>query len=117
MNSKVKGDRGEKRAARFLQESGYLILSRNYRTRSGEIDIIAFFEQQIVFVEVKSWNRNSIADLEYSIDRRKQRRLLQTAKHFMAMHPEYQAERIRFDIVFLHGDMREITHIQDAFGG
>ena len=51
-----KGAAGEVLAARFLRNRGYDILTANYRTRLGEIDIIAADKQYIAFVEVKTRN-------------------------------------------------------------
>ena len=55
-----KGAAGEVLAARFLRERGYDILTANYRTRLGEIDIIAADKQYIAFVEVKTRNDAAI---------------------------------------------------------
>ena len=48
------GEKGESLAARFLKKNGYKILEQNYRTKLGEIDIIATERKTIVFVEVKT---------------------------------------------------------------
>ena len=53
MRNKIEGDMGETRAAKFLREKGYRILQTNYKTKFGEIDIIAQDKNVIVFVEVK----------------------------------------------------------------
>jgi putative endonuclease len=48
---KTLGREGEERAARFLAKKGYKILERNYSTRSGEIDLVALHNREVVFVE------------------------------------------------------------------
>lgn len=48
------GLEGEERAVEYLKSLGYTVISRNFRVRSGEIDIIACNDEEIVFVEVKS---------------------------------------------------------------
>ncbi len=52
-STKQIGDRGEKLAAMYLENRGYMILERNYRFERAEVDIVAFKEHEIVFVEVK----------------------------------------------------------------
>lgn len=54
MDNKLSGDKGEDLACKYLQKCGYKILERNYRIRGGEIDIITFDRDTVVFVEVKA---------------------------------------------------------------
>jgi putative endonuclease len=77
------------------------ILASNFRSPAGEVDLIAQDRDTIVFVEVKTWNSRSIADLEYGIDRKKQRRIIETAKYFLAGHRKYNEMAVRFDVVFV----------------
>ena len=53
-NRRTIGDRGEAAAIRFLEKKGYRILDKNYRCKSGEIDIVARDKDNIAFVEVKT---------------------------------------------------------------
>ncbi len=53
-DNKITGNRGEKMAAEYLQQKGYKIIGRNYRTKWGEIDIIAEIGNTVAFVEVKT---------------------------------------------------------------
>ncbi|MDR1177955.1 MAG: YraN family protein [Spirochaetaceae bacterium] len=109
----AKGRAGEERAECFLREKGMRILARNYRTRTGEIDIIALDGETVVFAEVKTWSALDFADLEQSIDRKKQKRIIETAKYFLASHREYNGMDVRFDVLFL--DILDIKHIESAF--
>lgn len=107
------GRRGEDEAARFLEASGLRILARNFRTRRGEVDIIARDGDTIVFVEVKAWSRYGIQDLELAVGSRKIARIVETAKIFLAHHREYNSMAIRFDLVFIGSG--GIQHLASAF--
>jgi putative endonuclease len=112
-----KGVEGESRAAAFLASAGWTIMERNYRTRTGEIDIIAGRGDEVAFVEVKSWGSLPPAELEHSIDARKQRRIAGAAREFLARQPRLSDRRLRFDVIFLGRERAEIRHIEHAFSG
>jgi putative endonuclease len=113
MHNAAKGRDGEERAARALEAKGLRILTRNFRARTGEIDIIALEGDTIVFVEVKAWSSYGYGDLRYGVDQKKQRRVIETAKYFLSVHREYNCMAVRFDVVF--AGPRSITHIAAAF--
>jgi putative endonuclease len=103
VHSAGKGKAGEQYAARALEQAGMRILASNFRSPRGEVDLIVRDRDTIVFVEVKTWNSRGIADLEYGISREKQRRIIETAKYFLAVHRKYNEMAIRFDVVFIGG--------------
>jgi putative endonuclease len=107
------GKRGEDRAAELLEAAGMSIVARNFRSREGEIDIIAREGETIVFVEVKTWSRYGIEELRYGLDPKKQRRIIETAKYFLTVHREYNGMAVRFDVVFVGKE--GITHLVSAF--
>ncbi|MDR2109730.1 MAG: YraN family protein [Spirochaetaceae bacterium] len=107
------GKRGEDRAAALLEAAGLSVITRNFRSRQGEIDIIAREGETIVFTEVKSWSRYGIEELRYSINLKKQRRIIETAKYFLAVHREYNGMAVRFDVVFVGKE--GATHLVSAF--
>lgn len=114
-NKKI-GNEGEDRAASFLASIGYTILYRNWRTRRGEVDIIASMSDVLVFIEVKTWPRGDFFSLAEAVDEVKQKRIIETAKCFMLEHRQYNNCFIRFDIVAI--DMpgqAEVYHIENAF--
>ena len=118
MNNVNRGKEGEALAAKSLETAGMRIVARNYRSKSGEIDIIAIdneMSQQaaLVFVEVKSWSAFGIEDLQYGIDIRKQRKIIKTAKYFLLENRKYSNMPVRFDVVFVKGN--QITHLASAF--
>ena len=89
------------------------IIARNFRCPRGEVDIIAQDGQTLVFVEVKTWSLFGIDELQYSIDFKKQRRIIETAKYFLSVHREYNGDAVRFDVVFVGKEA--ITHLASAF--
>jgi len=115
MSTWQKGREGEKRAERFLCERGYKVVARNFRSRRGEIDIVVEKGDRIVFVEVKNWDYLDTADLEYSIDRRKQQRICETSRYFMHSHPEFGQRRICFDVILVSRKTPRVIHYENAF--
>lgn len=88
-------------------------MERNVRSRTGEVDLIALDGTTLVFIEVKNWPAGRQQDLEYGINGKKQRRIIETAKYFLSSHREYSDSPVRFDVVFLNS--RTITHLESAF--
>ena len=108
-----KGRSGEDKAVLFLENKGLEIICRNFRSRSGEIDIVALDGETLAFIEVKTWSVLGIEALEYGIDKRKQRRIIETAKYFLSDHRKYRYMAIRFDVIFIAPD--SVTHLESAF--
>jgi len=105
------GDAAEDRAARFLERCGLRLVARNYRTRQGEIDLIAHDGAVLVFVEVRMRSAKRFGDGAETVDWRKQRRLVAAARHYLMRLGREPA--CRFDVVSLEGD--EPTWIRGAF--
>ncbi len=97
MHTTTKGIAGEVLAARFLRDKGYSILSSNYHSRFGEIDIIALDNYYIVFVEVKARSQDSIILPREAVTQEKQKKILRTAAHYMRAYPSNLQPR--FDVV------------------
>jgi putative endonuclease len=108
-----KGRAGEIAAAFLLEEKGMLILERNFRTRSGEVDIIALDGETLVFIEVKTWSVYGIDTLEHALNDKKRRKIIETSKYFLMLNRKYRYMAIRFDIVFI--SPAGITHLASAF--
>lgn len=112
---KLLGREGEDRAAKFLAKRGYRILERNYRTRSGEIDLIALDRGVVVFVEVKTRTSNAFGAPELAVTPQKQRRMLKAALGYMKYRKLHQVP-CRFDVVAISGAAGpEVELIQNAF--
>ena len=98
---------------RYLLDAGYTILERNFRTRSGEVDIIVVEGGTIAFCEVKSWERMPISGLEQALSRRKQGRILRTSLCYLQQHPDLRRLQPRYDVLFISPD--GVEHFPDAF--
>jgi len=112
---KLLGREGEDRAAKFLAKRGYRILERNYRTRSGEIDLIALDRGVVVFVEVKTRTSDAFGAPELAVTPQKQQRMLKAALGYMKYKKLHQVP-CRFDVVAISGAAGpEVELIQNAF--
>jgi putative endonuclease len=93
------GDDYETRAAGWLQGRGLQLLARNFRARSGEIDIVARDAEHLVFLEVRARSNRYFASAAGSVDRRKQQRIVRTAQAFLQCHPQWADMPCRFDVI------------------
>jgi len=82
------GQWGEQVASDYLAARGYTIPDRNFRTRHGEIDIVARREEVLIFVEIKTRSSSAYAFPEESVTRQKQLHLLSAAEDYLASHPQ-----------------------------
>ncbi len=106
------GERAEALAAAWLIERGLQISERNYRCRFGEIDLIAHDGVTVVFVEVRSRASNAYGGAAASITPAKRKRLLKTARHYLAgIEP---APPCRFDALLLTGEPPCIEWLRNA---
>jgi putative endonuclease len=99
--AQASGDAGEERAARFLARHGLAILHRNYRTRMGEIDLVARDGDVLVFVEVRLRADGRFGGAAASIGVAKQRRIAAAARAYLQRLG--REPRCRFDVVILEG--------------
>ena len=115
MNKRDIGSQYELLAEQYLKEKGYEILEKNYRVRSGEIDIIARDGRYLVFLEVKyrSSQRNGTA-LE-AVNYHKQQVIMRTARVYLHQHRYPEGQPCRFDVIGITKD--QIQHVKNAFGG
>jgi putative endonuclease len=114
---RANGVRGEDLAMRFLQKRKFIVVARNYRPRSGrgEIDLIAWDGDTLVFVEVKSAQNEDIGTPDRAVDRYKREALEWAARSYLAT-VRVPWERSRFDIVTVVGVERpKIEHYPGAF--
>lgn len=92
------GQTGEAVAAKYYIQKGYLLLNHNYRTRMGELDLILYREDTVVFAEVKTRSRAGKILPREAVGPAKQRRLIAAAAQYLQKSP-YADSRIRFDVV------------------
>ena len=118
MDNHATGRAGQDAAEKFLQNKGYKILARNYRLRSGEIDLVAQDGACIVFVEVKFRKSLNFGYPREAVGHVKQRRIINTALHYLTVNGLTERDT-RFDVVEVleqHGQLYA-SHIEDAFTG
>jgi len=109
------GDRGERQAEQFLAQNGLKIVARNWHCRHGEIDLVMFDGEYLVFVEVRLRTPRGFANSAESVDFLKQRKLAQAASMFLASNSAWRERPCRFDVVGIEGDSGELAWIQHAF--
>lgn len=114
MNNKQIGDYGEDLAERFLTEKGYLILDRNYRKKTGEIDIVSKLEDTLIFVEVKTRKNEDFISAREAVNIQKQQRIRTTAKKYI-FEKKCRFQYVRFDVIEIYTQNRIIRHFENAF--
>lgn len=93
-----KGTQVETAVCGYLQKQGLRLITRNYHSRSGEIDLIMQDGMMLVFVEVRYRRHSQFGSALESVDRAKQSRIIRTAEAFLQSHRQrYQG--CRFDVV------------------
>lgn len=116
--NKIKGDFGEETARTFLRKKNVIILQKNFRTRSGEIDIIGLCNNTLIFYEVKTRKNNIYGSPAEALTRSKINKIKLTSKFFMAKFNLYNYD-IRYDVIEVFLDKNEnlekINIIQNAF--
>jgi len=117
-NSRTVGFNAEQFAFDTLQRKGLVPVSRNFRCRLGEIDLIMLDDACLVFVEVRYRASNRVASARQSVDIHKQRKLIRTAALFIAKRTRFANSIVRFDVVAIdageHGG-QTLEWIKDAF--
>jgi len=114
----VFGKTGEDRAVEELERRGYAILARRYRTRHGEIDIVALDRETIVFVEVKARTTGEFGSAVEAVTGWKRRRLVSMATEYL-VRGRLTDRPCRFDVVAIDGggEGGRVTLYPHAFTG
>ena len=110
------GDFGETAAARYLEEHGMTIAERNFRTRSGEIDIVAEDNGTLVFVEVKTRRSLKFGTPGMAVTYAKQQKIRTTALHYLQQCGGGY-NKIAFDVIEIVADdgKAKLRHLQNCF--
>ncbi len=109
------GKWGEERACQELKIKGHRILERNYKIRSGEVDIISIVDGVIVITEVKTRSSRYLSTPGNTVTKRKQRTIVKVADHYIK---ERNIDKeVRFDVVTIvkNNVMCQVDHLEDAF--
>jgi putative endonuclease len=110
------GKRAEDAAAGFLKRKGYRILSRNFRTPFGEVDIIARDKDVYCFIEVKSRSSEAFGLPQEAVSKFKQRQISKAALSYLKLNKIFD-NKARFDVVSVmyQDDLPEFNLIENAF--
>ena len=110
------GMQGQQVAEAYLANKGYKILERNYRIRIGEVDLIAQYENYVVFIEVKTRSGVKYGYPREAVGAAKQQRIVQTAMHYISAKG-LNSNDFRFDVieVYTHNGEARVEHIENAF--
>lgn len=123
MNKQTIGKLGEKYAEKFLISQNYKIIGRNFRSRCGEIDLVAldFTKNEIAFVEVKTRTNSFFGEPEDSVRYSKRVKILKTALHFLNSSTGNRYLSWRVDIIAVKldkvGKLSIINHFKNIFNG
>lgn len=114
------GNRGEMAVEKYLKSAGYIIAARNYRTRAGEIDIIAQNRNIVAFVEVKTRSANSMIAPREAVDIHKQSRIAAAAAFYISrtscvLDPRFDVAEVIVDPEDINGQSVTINYIENAF--
>lgn len=97
----------------YLRLKGYSILAHRYKTKAGEIDLIARRGRQLVFVEIKARQRRSEQAGEL-VSTHQQQRIQRAASIYIAKYPQFASLSLRFDVLIM-APLRWPKHIQHAW--
>lgn len=117
IDKRIYGNLGEDIAARYLQQHGFSLIQRNYRTKVGEIDIIAQKQGVVYFFEVKVRGPGKLIDPLEAITPAKIRRIRRTAEYYLMCHRAVERSPCSFGVIGIDGS-REPPHVEcilDAF--
>lgn len=119
MNKTTKiGNAGETAVCRYLKRRGYIILARNYKSRFGEVDIIAQRKNVVTFVEVKTRKENSMVSGLDAVGFKKQQRVIMAAKDYILK--KNVESQVRFDVAEVTDKNRfffrfAVNYIENAY--
>lgn len=113
MNKRQTGAEYELKAEEYLLGNGYKILERNFRNRSGEIDLIAKKGGQIHFIEVKFRTTSDFGNPLEAVDFRKQNQIRKVAMYYLMKNKLSEWTPCQFDVIAFEGE--KMTHVENAF--
>ena len=113
MERRTLGGYGEDRAVEWLTARGYRVVERNWRCARGEVDVVAWQGETLVFVEVKTRAGKSTGHPFEAVTPAKVARLRHLVPMWFAAHPETHARAIRVDAIAVHveGDRFGVEHV------
>jgi putative endonuclease len=110
------GQAAELLACNYLEKQGLKLITRNFRCRMGEIDLIMQDKVELVFIEVRYRQSNDFGGAIDSIDKHKCHKMVKTASYYLQQNAVADESPCRFDVMIVYSVERErLEWIQDAF--
>ena len=113
MNTRKQGAQNEEQVCAYLLSRGVRIKEQNFRCRQGEIDLIGYDGEYLVFFEVKYRSSKSKGSAAEAVGYAKQKRICRVADYYRVLHHCMENTPIRFDVVAIDGD--KVTWLKNAF--
>ncbi|MDR3741105.1 MAG: YraN family protein [Terracidiphilus sp.] len=113
------GQAGEDAAFHFLRGKGYRVVARRWSSGEmpGDLDLVAWRDELLCFVEVKTRTERDAKPAEAAIDAHKRATLLRLARRYVRLLKEEEAPQVRFDVVSVYlkpGEPRAVEHFEGA---
>lgn len=112
-NNLISGKEGEEIAALFMEQKGFEVVQKNYRSGRAEIDLILKKDSLLVFAEVKLRTKIKFGLPEEAVNNKKEELILTAAENYI--YEKDWKGKVRFDIISIV-NKKEIFHLEDAFG-
>lgn len=112
---KILGNKAEDQACQYLQSKGLTLITSNFATKAGEVDLIMKDTDTLVFIEVRYRKDARFGGAAASVTSKKQQRIIKAALAYQQCHSPQSA--MRFDVVAIEGADMEINWIKSAFDG
>ncbi len=111
---------GEKIVVEYLKSKGFSIITKNFRSKLGEIDIIGKQGETVVFFEVKTRRTLKFGQPYEAVNTKKLNRIRKTINYFLLLNPAYKNKKLRIDVISLLLDetnhVKEIKHFENVGG-
>lgn len=117
LDRRARGDAVESSALDYLQRQGLRLVARNAHVRCGELDLVMFEGDTLVFIEVRYRAGSGFGGGAASVDHGKRRKLVRAAQAFLLRNPRYAEAPCRFDVIDASGDPQapRLDWLRDAF--
>jgi putative endonuclease len=117
----IVGIDGEDAAFFHLRRKGYVVVARRWSSGNfpGDIDLIAWQEPMLCFIEVKTRTAHDLTPAEVAVDSHKRHTLRRLARQYVRQSPQESAPPSRFDVISVYlvpGKEKEFQHFEGAFG-
>ena len=117
ITTRKSGKRAENIAANYLKKQNVKIISRNFHSRFGEIDLIGLDKETLTFIEVRYRKNEDYLSAVETIDRHKCKKIIITSEVYLNKRKRYRSHHCRYDVITVTGEVNqpEIEWIKGAF--